>query len=96
MGYTKQVKKDAKAAADYIRKHGWVRHRFLDYRGRVCMVGAVRSVCSGSPGVSTANSDRMENALRRIIKEQNLIDWNDTPGRTKDEVLEVFDRIANS
>ena len=91
MIYSEQVRKDAKAAADYIREHGWCQFVVEDKNGCVCALGA-----TGALGLRWERELELDNALRNQIQSVAVGVWNDTPGRTKEEVLEVFDRIANS
>lgn len=90
--YPEQVRKDAKAAGDYIREHGWIQGEYFSgyLEGACCALGACRKGC---------DRDHDETPLARaFINEVGgpAHIWNDAPGRTKEEVLEVFDRIARS
>lgn len=101
--YSEQVKKDARAAADYIREHGWCQYDEINERGEVCMNGAMFMAC-GYEAPFSAEADTPGRALYDaclIVSGLGLggalgCKFNDTPGRTKEEVLAVFDRIANS
>ena len=102
--YSEQVRHDAAKAADYIREHGWCQNNFADERGRCCAAGARNAVIYGSPcGVREYMSieAKRESALTQAFKMESdltmsIPEWNDIEGRTKEEVLAVFDRIANS
>ena len=104
MSYSEQVRKDAKAAADYIREHGWCQGEFVNKKGACCMAGARNAVTIGNPQGTHSpylkDGATRELALREAVNNELFdtwtVPWNDTPGRTKEEVLEVFDRIANS
>lgn len=61
--------------------------------GAVCMVGALYEGTIGSDGNIYFNA---ELRLQRGAGTDDLPRWNDAPERTKDEVLQAFDRaIAN-
>ena len=89
--YSEQVKKDARAAADYIREHGWCQN-VLESDGRVCMYGAIERIAPEHDN----RSRMLIEALRENVPEYLIAQFNDASGRTKEEVLEVFDKIANS
>lgn len=86
--YSEQVRKDAKAAADYIREHGWCQGITRNEKGGVCMYGASEFCGAACGGVY------LDEAVREEIG-MCVAGWNDKPGRTKEEVLAVFDRIAS-
>jgi hypothetical protein len=101
MNYSEQVRKDAKAAGDYIREHGWMQGWYIDGLGRCCMLGARNAAICGEPRPANfvdydqvRRAQELRSAMMKVIGTQRLPDWNDTPGRTKEEVLAVFDRIA--
>ncbi len=91
MSYSEQVKKDAKAAADYIREHGWTNQGAELPTGECCPVTAL---------CRTVDDYDARRAVWSAIKSEtgcnDIVPWNEEPGRTKEEVLAVFDRIANS
>lgn len=93
MKYSEQVRKDSKAAADYIRKHGWCQGTTREFDGGpCCALGAVWSVCGSLGGF---NTEELERAIKSEI-DGSIPNWNDAKGRTKEEVIAVFERIANS
>jgi hypothetical protein len=61
---------------------GWSQYEFQNDRGAVCIEGAIRL---------PAYRDAVYR-LQRAIGTRSLVSWNDAPGRTKEEVLAVFDR----
>lgn len=87
-------------AADLIERTGWCRRAFArDKRRRVvgfyskdacrfCVRGAIYRV--GGAGL---NGD-IERLLKRHIGTRHISDWNDAPGRTKDEVIATLRRAA--
>jgi hypothetical protein len=91
-------------AADEIRRRGW--HQ-TDYGSdvvafetcAVCSLGAVNTVVAGDPFAwATVNEDRdlAIAALMRSIDDERVPDWNDTEGRTVEEVLDAFERAAQA
>jgi predicted amidohydrolase len=76
-------------AKRYIEEHGWCPLGVRDNIGRVCVVAAL------NVGV---DYDAMQPALRRLCEAAgeddlfHLARWNDTPGRTVEEVYAAFDR----
>lgn len=97
--YSEQVKSDAAKAAQYIRRHGWCQYDEVNERGNVCMNGAIRMVSIGDPGVGLRGDCPLYDAacdeVGIALGSLGAV-WNDAPGRTKEEVLAVFDRIANA
>lgn len=84
-------------AADEIRRRGWWQGAMGSDRNdtencRVCADGAMNAASTGSPWGFCSM------VPRDVFKEANRIfsiwDFNDTVGRTKEEVLEAFERAA--
>jgi hypothetical protein len=69
-------------------KQGWCQGKIFDSNGNFCMVGAVTSSRnSGETFMACLNI--MDHV---IFPSTSLGEWNDHPGRTKKEVLAVFDQ----
>ena len=69
-------------AAEYIRGHGWTQGAEQDGDGHVCLTGALR-LCSPVPGDSYI--------ARAVFRRRNRAEtWNDTNGRTADEVIDYL------
>lgn len=108
MKYPEQVRKDAKAAADYIRKHGWCQRSFVTHTGSCCALGAKNAVIFGecdpwNVDDTTEQNHRSTDLRRAFISEagidsnlSDIPDWNDSEGRTSEQVIGVYDSIANS
>lgn len=73
-------------------EQGWTQYGYQDDEGNVCMLGAI--------GFRTDN----ENTYNEVrVTASHILDeeccgkiawiWNDAPGRTKEEVLAVYDRV---
>lgn len=76
-------------AAQYIRDHGWCQHVTRDRQGRVCLSGALYRNAEEPDYTNAAY------AVYALIKE-NLAEWNDTPGRTEQEVIAVLEKAAEA
>lgn len=88
--YSEQVKIDAKKAADYLREHGWCQGEMTNALGECCANGALLKV---------ADHERMGAVIQAFYDVAGcrlVVHWNDATGRTKEEVIEVFERIANA
>ncbi len=72
-------------AAQYIRDHGWCQKALMDDEGRVCLLGALGKI----PGDQAIPRQR----LRSIIG-INLVNWNNSPKRTKKEVIAALEEAA--
>jgi len=56
-----------------------------------CSVGAIKRA-SGDTSDSAIGHHGAWEALSRTTNSESVMEWNDTPGRTKEEVLAAFDR----
>jgi hypothetical protein len=79
---------------------GWHQGGYEGPDGSVCLRGAVRVAVLGDlrsvtdeeiAGGSYHSIDRAEDCIRRLLPDWNLAGWNDTPGRTFGEVIDVLD-----
>ena len=85
-------------ARNLLDRDGWTQGRFGDVGGPYCARGAL-VVAAGAPRPATVPPSRHCGALNSAYHLLQLIvgvetigaDWNDTPGRTKEEVLAAFD-----
>ena len=78
-------------AADYIEVHGWVQGRPQE-AGSVCVARAIRVCATGTRQFLEARAPLlsalgMDHAL-------DLPNWNDTPGRTAEEVIATLRSVA--
>lgn len=91
-------------ARDLLLNKGWVQYTFNSTNG-YCILNACHTVVKNGynqPAHNMLLSD-MRSALHDTLKESSessdlpyVMEWNDTPGRTLDEVLALFDQtIAN-
>ena len=99
---TAQLITDLRDARALVAK-GWCRYHFAtDRRGksvsalsgkarRVCMLGGVAIVTQSFDDANPRNKALWQ-ALCRAIGVTSIVQWQDTAGRTKREVLAAFDR----
>lgn len=78
----------ALAAKDVILDHGWVQGDFFGPNGEVCLSAAIRMV-----GWQEGDS-LVHKAVRARTGLDAAFRWNDQPGRTKQEVLDLLDDVA--
>lgn len=77
-------------AADRIEQHGWCQDTAMDYRGRMCVLGALSFAVDFSQAEYAA-------AVGKILRQTDAFEiagWNDAPGRTKDEVVAMLREAA--
>lgn len=81
-------------AADLLSEFGWCQGRegSLD-EGEICAMGAVNEAAR-SLGVPFRRDDALDLALDRIAP--YVPEWNDAPGRTKEEVVAALRHTAES
>ncbi len=90
-------------ARGLIENNGWCQGALWNNSGEYCIYGALFHVHCGSPhGNVTSILAEARTSLCLASKAQpatpsGLVKWNNTPGRTKEEVLAAFDKaIARS
>lgn len=99
--YGEQVKQDAAKAAAYIREHGWCQGHYRNNNGECCAAGAMNMTINYHPDEPPTDDNSwhrwisIRTAFREEVGGETIAWYNDRPGRTKEEVLAVFDRIAN-
>jgi hypothetical protein len=96
-------------AADVIEQRGWTTHTTYDGKGRVCAWGAMLVAAGWDPRVMSLSRERMDSldaaariarSARRFVDNHMLslfgsvTSWNDMPGRTKQEVLDMLRSAA--
>lgn len=86
------VKEDLLAAAHYIEKRGWVQRSFYARDGRCCAIGAI-SATAMSPQRDKAARDALNKYLYAEFGMSAVL-FNDTTGRTKDEVVTALRAAA--
>ena len=83
-----QVNRDVLDAADYIREHGWCQHTYRTQAG-VCVLGAIYAL-----GLSPARMNDVAGLLCTELGVLGIGNWNDAPGRTKEQVLARLEEIG--
>jgi hypothetical protein len=87
-------------AINVINERGWCQHAFHTKSGEVCLVGAIITACKGA----SINAGRLEvdervslacQTIGRTLGGGGPIYYNDTPGRTKQEVIALLHKAAN-
>jgi hypothetical protein len=85
----RQAHATLKRAKALIEKHGWIQHDYGDKQKGFCASGALRKA---SNDVWLPQYEA-ESIFNKCLKGHlNLIEYNDTTKRTKNQVLKVFDR----
>ncbi|SRR6266542_2311878 len=90
---TTEALQEAKAL---LMEKGWVQGREVDERGRHCTYGAIREVIGR---VLHEDINAAVGYIARAASSRNIgccpacaiAPWNDTPGRTFNEVMKAFD-----
>lgn len=85
-------------AADYIHAHGWTQGTYADKQtGAVCALGAIGKVADRTSfGANPATYGAVLYALRQQLLDAgpdyriDIAYWNDTPGRTQEQVEQAF------
>lgn len=102
-----QTAKDLRDCADLIEKNGWTQGEFYkEVEGveppdcPVCSIGAIFTVVEGNPvggGGEWASIQRAMAAKTAMYRQvdDNVIVWNDAPGRTAEEVISAFRACAD-
>jgi hypothetical protein len=103
---TAQTAADLRAAADVIRRDGWTQETYVGGGGCRCLVGAIVAALGGNYGegsIPLDNQARARKARTAFAKHfghmddrwwGDLIDWNDDPDRTADEVIAALEAAA--
>ena len=82
-------------AAEYLEEYGWIQFSMTRSNGAACMAGAC---------YLTGCGHMFDTALRFICKTMELEGdtptqaigrWNDSKGRTKDEIINTLHALAN-
>ncbi len=87
-----EVGKATWAIADYIEEHGWVQGHYGDIYGNgpVCIMGAMQALYKTEMHPSCQK-------IRKVIGgNRNIVDYNDTVGRTKEEVITMLKQAAKT
>jgi hypothetical protein len=86
-----------RASKNVMFERGWNQGGYMGPDGSVCVRGALRIAAFGEicPDVLVDADyrllDRAERYIRLSVPGRNIAGWNDTPGRTFSEVIDVLD-----
>lgn len=90
-------------AAEIVRERGLCQGQMVDKQQRVCAMGAMSIAMSGlcdhrwmNLYIMATNAVIEELARRKQINLGGIPDWNDQPGRTKEEVIDVLTAAAKA
>lgn len=86
-----------RGAAQLLKEEGWTQHAFLDAHGRMCVTGAINRAANGG-ALYVGAEDNVGSAAWRALADKlgcRVTDWNDTPGRTAEEVISTLESLAD-
>ena len=76
-------------AADYIERHGWCQGAHENGQGEVCAMAAIYH-CYRRGDLTAMRR------LQNYVGSRYVGDWNDAPGRTKEQVVEALRAAART
>ncbi len=79
-------------AAEELDRSGWCQGLMFDTEGRRCAAGAMAAVWAALLG-RPSDCSKAESAMCAVVGP--IAQWNDSPGRTKEEVQEMMRFVAN-
>lgn len=81
------VRQDLTGTLDLLRKDGWCQGSFGFYDSEPhCLLGALSKSMDGSSALR---------AVKQEIAPMEMVVWNDTPGRTFEEVEALLQRVID-
>lgn len=85
-----------RAAADLMAQRGWVRNTFVNSKGAVCLIGAIRSVVFTGPNRCDRWPlyDRCYHALEAYTAPYTPVQWNDFGWREFGEAEALLRQVA--
>lgn len=100
MNNPSQVITDLANAIKYLDGHWWIQGDDFDGQGGCCAFGAVRGAIGDYNAYMTSPlaRDRASDVARAFygIMREDVVQFNDTPGRTKDEVLQAMRTVLQA
>lgn len=83
------VLENLKSARETLLRDGWCQHEITNSEGQHCLIGTVLYT-RGDIDLNTMGS------LLKILRDDGFVGgpahWNDTPGRTEQDVLKLLDK----
>lgn len=93
---SEETARDLENAATLLREMGWCQGSMTNGAGCHCAMGALAVICEGE---WTPRWDEAREALYRQFGGRHaipsLVEWNDTPGRTAEEVISALEAAAS-
>lgn len=80
-------------AAEVLEKEGWTQDNYKDQYG-YCALGSINMALGVAATAMDSHQHLATAALEDVIGTPFVATWNDSPGRTKDEVLDAFHAAA--
>lgn len=94
-------------AIEILQTRGWCQSVYENMDGACCLMGAINTSIFGNSEAKVENPDfekglvkhqilglvRHEVNVESALVKAGAISFNDTPGRTKEEVVAVLDRV---
>ena len=81
-------------AADLIEERGWCQNTYTSPKGRLCILGALKTA-QGVEFVGESNPTVLQASKRfGAVVGGRTYQWNDVPGRTKEEVVAKLRAVA--
>jgi hypothetical protein len=85
------LREDALKCIDILNERGWCQGMSRDENGRFCALGAI----AHASGYNDLTYAELRRAFSRLGQCPSVVDFNDAPDQTKEEVIAVFQRIAD-
>jgi len=79
------MKEHLAKARELLEEKGWCQGTLRDEQGRLCVTGAIIVSSGGYPRLAYKMTDILSKKLG-----EDLTHWNDTFGRTKEEVIALL------
>lgn len=89
---------------DALRKRGWFKGNLVEPNtageGAVCLIGAMNVAMRGNPfdcNQSVLNTESIAlDAIRKVTGIDSIVEWNDAPVRTIDQVYQTIDQTVET
>ncbi len=79
-------------AAGVLERKGWCQRNLVDVKGRHCVLGALTYVWNLASSWDLAVVATAQDRLAAVVGP--LVEWNDTQGRTQEEVVGMLRYVA--
>jgi hypothetical protein len=96
-GRKRQAAKLLRAAANILETKGWYQGSFGNEEKGFCLLGSINVVDTGEATWSTSPDANLAKEAIRVVSGQRFLSrWNDSPGRTKSEVVSAMRKAARA